>query len=186
MAAFAFYCLRQYAIDPKMAGEIYKTIGLNYASVLIEPEASSVIRGLTSESEAKALYSSGRHKIQDAVLNELDKTLGKQGIIVKNVLLKDLKLPASLSKAIELKAQAEQESARMEFVLTREKQEAERKAIEAQGIADFQRIVSEGISEQTLMWKGIEATETLANSPNSKIIIIGNSKGDLPVIFNGE
>lgn len=176
----------QYAIDPKMAGEIYKTIGLNYASVLIEPEASSVIRGLTSESEAKALYSSGRHKIQDAVLNELDETLGKQGIIVKNVLLKDLKLPASLSKAIELKAQAEQESARMEFVLTREKQEAERKAIEAQGIADFQRIVSEGISEQTLMWKGIEATETLANSPNSKIIIIGNSKGDLPVIFNGE
>ena len=100
-------------------------------------------------------------------------------------MLKDLKLPESLSKAIELKAQAEQESARMEFVLACEKQEAERKAIEAQGIADFQRIISEGISEQTLQWKGIEATEKLFDSPNAKIIMIGNSKGDLPVIFNG-
>ena len=100
-------------------------------------------------------------------------------------MLKDLKLPESLSKAIELKAQAEQESARMEFVLTREKQEAERKATKAQGIADFQRIVSEGISEQTLQWKEIEAMEKLVDSPNAKIIMIGNSKGDLPVIFNG-
>ena len=168
-----------------MAGELYKNVGIDYQKVLIEPEAASVIRGLTSESDAKALYSSGRHKIQDAVKEELDKSLGKHGIIVESVMLKDLELPESLSKAIELKAQAEQESARMEFILTREKQEAERKAIEAAGIADFQRIVSEGISEQTLMWKGIEATEKLVDSPNAKIIIVGNSKGDLPVIFNG-
>ena len=168
-----------------MAGELYTNVGLDYQKTLIEPEAASVIRGLTSKSDAKALYSSGRHKIQDAVLEEFDKTLASKGIIVENVMLKDLKLPESLSKAIELKAQAEQESARMEFVLTREKQEAERKAIEAQGIADFQRIISEGISEQTLQWKGIEATEKLVDSPNAKIIMIGNSKGDLPVIFNG-
>ena len=168
-----------------MAGELYKNVGLNFEKVLIEPEAASVIRGFTSESDAKALYSSGRHKIQDAVKEELDISLGKHGIIVERVMLKDLELPESLSKAIELKAQAEQESGRMEFVLTREKQEAERKAIEAQGIADFQRIVSEGISEQTLMWKGIEATEKLVESPNAKIIMMGNSKGDLPVIFNG-
>ncbi|KAL7553755.1 hypothetical protein ACHAWF_017081 [Thalassiosira exigua] len=174
-----------YRIDPKMAGELYRNVGTDYEKVLIEPEAASVIRGFTSESDAKALYSSGRHKIQDAVKEELDKTLGEHGIIVENVMLKDLELPESLSRAIELKAQAEQESAQMEFILTREKQEAERKAIEAQGIADFQRIVSEGISEQTLMWKGIEATEKLVNSPNSKIIVVGNSKGDLPVILSG-
>ncbi len=138
------------------------------------------------ESDAKALYSSGRHQIQDAVREELDKTLGAQGIIIESVMLKDLELPESLSKAIELKAQAEQESARMEFVLAKERQEAERKAIEAKGIADFQKIVSEGISEQTLMWKGIEATEKLVESQNAKIIIIGNRKGDLPVIFNGD
>lgn len=168
-----------------MAGELYKNVGVDYQKVLIEPEAASVIRGLTSESDAKALYSSGRHKIQDAVKEELDKSLGDKGVIVENVMLKDLELPESLSKAIELKAQAEQESARMEFILTRETQEAERKAIEAQGIADFQRIVSEGITDATLQWKGIEATEKLVESPNAKIIIIGNSKGDLPVIFNG-
>ena len=168
-----------------MAGDLFRNVGVDYAKVLIEPEAASVIRGLTSESDAKALYSSGRHMIQDAVKEELDKTLRPQGVIVESVMLKDLQLPASLTKSIVLKAQAEQESARMEFVLAKEKQEAERKAIEAQGIADFQRIVSEGISEQTLMWKGIEATEKLVDSPNAKIIIMGNSKGDLPVIFNG-
>jgi len=174
-----------YRIDETMAGDLFRNVGVDYAKVLIEPEAASVIRGLTSESDAKALYSSGRHMIQDAVKEELDKTLRPQGVIVESVMLKDLQLPASLTKSIVLKAQAEQESARMEFVLAKEKQEAERKAIEAQGIADFQRIVSEGISDQTLMWKGIEATEKLVDSPNAKIIIMGNSKGDLPVIFNG-
>ena len=74
----------------------------------------------------------------------------------------------------------------MEFILTKERQEAERKAIEAKGIADFQKIVSECISEQTLRWKGIEATEKLLSIPNAKIVIMGNGKGDLPVIFNGD
>ncbi|KAL7488592.1 hypothetical protein ACHAW6_014190 [Cyclotella cf. meneghiniana] len=175
-----------YRIDPAMAGQLFQNVGVDYAKVIIEPEAASVIRGLTSESDAKALYSSGRHEIQDKVRDELDQTLGKQGIIIESVMLKDLALPESLSKAIEQKAQAEQESARMEFVLTKEKQEAERKAIEAKGIADFQKIVSEGISEQTLRWKGIEATEKLVSSPNAKIVIMGNGKGDLPVIFNGD
>ena len=123
------------------------------------------------ESDAKALYSSGRHEIQDKVREELDQTLRKMGIIIESVMLKDLELPESLSKAIEQKAKAEQESVMMEFVLTKEKQEAERKAIEARGIADFQKIVSEGISDQTLRWKGIEATEKLVSSPNAKIII---------------
>jgi len=174
-----------YRIDPKMAGDLFKNVGVEYAKVLIEPEAASVIRGLTSESDAKALYSSGRHTIQDAVREELDKTLGRHGIIIESVMLKDLELPKLLTDAIEQKAQAEQESARMEFVLARERQEAERKAIEAKGVADFQRIVSEGISDQTLRWKGIEATEKLVNSPNAKIIIMGNGEKDLPVILNG-
>ena len=112
-----------------MAGELYKNVGVDYQKVLIQPEAASVIRGLTSESDAKELYSSGRHKIQDAVKEELDKSLGDKGIIIENVMLKDLELPESLCKAIVLKAQAEQQSARME--LTRETQQAQRKAIEA-------------------------------------------------------
>merc|ERR1712008_143515 len=92
-------------------------------------------------------------------------------------------LPQQLTHSIELKAQAEQEAARMEFVLAKEDQEAERKAIEARGVAEFQRIVSHGLSKQLLQWKGIEATEKLAESKNSKIVVMGNSKNLLPVIL---
>ena len=88
-------------------------------------------------------------------------------------------------QAIELKAESEQVSQRMEFVLAKERQEAERKTIEAQGIADFQAIVSQGISPELLKWKGIEATERLAESPNSKLVIMGNGKDQLPVILSG-
>ena len=104
---------------------------------------------------------------------------------MEDILLKAVKLPNAVSDAIELKAQAEQEAQRMEFVLQKERQEAERKKIEAQGIADFQKIVSDGISPNLLKWKGIEATEKLAKSDNSKIVIMGNSKDSLPVILGG-
>ena len=114
------------------------------------------------------------------------KSLGPRGIIVEDVLLKDVELPSELSKSIELKAKAEQDAARMEFVLQKERQEADRKSIEAEGIAAFQRIVSEGISPNLLMWKGIEATEKLAESPNSKIVIMGNSGESLPVLLSAD
>ncbi len=139
---------------------------------------------MTSESEAKALYTSGRTTIQDSLKDELRQKLQPRGIIIEDVLLKDVTLPTQLAKAIELKAQAEQDAIRMEFVLQKERQEAERKAIEAKGISDFQRIVSEGISPELLQWKGVEATEQFATSENSKIIIIGNDKGGLPVILS--
>ena len=166
------------------AADLYRQVGSNYKQVLIQPEAASAVRGLTSESEAKALYSSGRTMIQDAVKTELITKLGPRGIIIEDVLLKDIKLPDELSKSIELKVQAEQEAARMEFVLQKEKQEAERKAIEAGGIADFQRIVSQGISPELLKWKGIEATEKFAGAVNTKIVIMGNSGSGLPVILS--
>merc|ERR1712023_436557 len=110
--------------------------------------------------------------------------LTARGIILEDVMLKGIKLPKQLTDAIELKAQAEQESARMEFVLSEEKQEAERKKVEAAGISAFQKIVSEGISAQLLQWKGIEATEKLAASTNSKIVVMGNSKDSLPVLLS--
>src|SRR5438874_2128144 len=101
---------------------------------------------------------------------------GTRGIEVEDVLLRDIQLPLSLKASIELKQQAEQESLAMNFKLQKEKQEAERKRIEAQGIRDFQATVSQGISTQLLEWKGIEATETIAKSANTKIVVIGNSK----------
>merc|ERR1712118_249200 len=118
------------------------------------------------------------------LMEELKEKLSPRGIVLEDVLLKGIKLPKQLTDAIELKAQAEQESARMEFVLSKEKQEAERKKVEAAGIYAFQKIVSEGISTQLLQWKGIEATEKLAASKNSKIVVMGNSKDSLPVILS--
>merc|ERR1712006_9236 len=105
------------------------------------------------------------------------------GVVIEDVLLKGIKLPKQVTDAIELKVQAEQEAARMEFVIAKEKQEAERKQIEGRGIAAFQHIVSEGISPQLLQWKGIEATEHLAQSTNSKIVVMGNTKDSLPVLM---
>jgi len=99
------------------------------------------------------------------------------------VLLRDIQLPETLKAAIEAKQRAEQDSLQMQYVLTKEKQEAERKRVEAQGISDFQKIVTQGISEQLLEWKGIEATEKLAASPNTKVIVVGGGKTGLPLIL---
>ena len=107
-----------------------------------------------------------------------------RGIVVENVLLRDLQLPETLKHAIEAKQQAQQDAQRMEFVLQKERQEAERKRVEAAGIKDFQDIVSQGISDKLLQWKGIEATMELARSSNSKIVVVGNSKNGLPLIFS--
>eukprot|EP00286_Rhodomonas_abbreviata_P022902 CAMPEP_0181315086 /NCGR_PEP_ID=MMETSP1101-20121128/15176_1 /TAXON_ID=46948 /ORGANISM="Rhodomonas abbreviata, Strain Caron Lab Isolate" /LENGTH=295 /DNA_ID=CAMNT_0023422247 /DNA_START=171 /DNA_END=1058 /DNA_ORIENTATION=- len=173
-------------IIPEKARDIYLSLGEDYEHIVVQPELSSAVRGLTSESEAKALYTEGRSEMQHRLKDELSRALTPRGIVVEDVLLKAVKLPAQLTHSIELKAQAEQESARMEFVLTKEKQEADRKGIEAKGIADFQRIVSEGISEQLLSWKGIEATERLAQSNNAKMVIVGNSKDSLPVLLSAD
>merc|ERR1712054_38495 len=173
-----------YHIKTDRARDIFLTLGEKYETVLILPELQSAVRGLTSEVSAKALYTSGRLEIRNKLMDELKEKLGPRGIILEDCLLKGIKLPKQLTDAIELKAQAEQASARMEFVLSKEKQEAERKKVEASGISAFQKIVSEGISQQLLQWKGIEATEKLANSKNAKIVVMGNSKSSLPVILS--
>ena len=122
-------------------------------------------------------------RVAQQMLNQLKPILEARGVMVENVLLRDIKLPDTLRNAIEAKQQADQQSQQMQFVLQRERQEADRKRIEAQGVADFQRIVSTGISDQLLQWKGIEATEKLVNSPNSKVVVIGNPKNGLPLIL---
>lgn len=171
-------------LDVTQVEQLYLKLGVQYEDVYIKSELASAVRGLTSEKSAKALYTAGRRELQTKLFDELHDKFSPRGIILEDVLLKAIKLPTQLTSAIEVKAQAEQESARMEFVLTKEKQEAERKQIEAEGIAGFQKIVSEGISEQLLAWKGIEATEKLAESSNSKVVIMGNGKNDLPVILS--
>jgi prohibitin 1 len=172
-----------FRLDPQKAADIYQKVGPRYVEVVIEPNLRSAIRASTSAHNANALYTGAREEVAQQIRKELDAQLGPRGIIIESILLRDIQLPSMLKSSIEAKQQAEQDALRMTFILQKEKQEAERKRIEAQGIADFQRIVAAGISPQLLEWKGIEATEKLAQSPNAKIVMIGSARTGLPLIF---
>jgi regulator of protease activity HflC (stomatin/prohibitin superfamily) len=174
-----------YHLNPANVTSLFVNVGENYEDIIIKPEMRSIIRELTSEAEAKALYTSGRSEIQRKLKEELSARLGRRGIIVEDVLLKSIRLPQQLVKAIEMKAQSEQEAQRMEFVLQKERQEAARKKIEAEGVAEYQKIIQKGLSANLLKYKGIEATQKLAESPNAKVVVMGNQKDSLPVLFNG-
>ncbi len=170
-------------LDPEMAPEVYRTLGPRYQEVFVSPQLRSHVRGATAAFEAKALYTSGREVIAQQILRDLGPVFVERGMANASILLRNIELPRVVSDAIQQKLKAEQESEQMRFVLERERQEAERKRIEAQGIADFQRIVSQGIDERLLRWKGIEATENLAQSANTKVVIVGGADG-LPLILN--
>jgi prohibitin 1 len=170
-------------LDRSMAAEVYQKVGANYAEKIVEPTLRAAIRSSTSSHTANALYTNARELVQQQIQDQLTKELAPRGVIVENILLRDVQLPAMLKGSIEAKQQAEQDALRMSFILQKETQEAQRKRIEAQGIADFQKIVAQGISPQLLEWKGIEATEKLATSANSKVVIVGNSKTGLPIIL---
>ncbi len=172
-----------YKLNPDKANEIYKTVGPNYTQIILIPQFRSVVRGVTAKYEAKALYTASREKLATEITQELDSLVGPRGIVIERAPMRQIILPPKLTQSITEKLQAEQESQRMTFVLKKEKQEAERKRIEAEGIRDFQRIVSEGINTNLLKWKGIEATEKLANSPNTKVVVIGSGKDGLPIIL---
>ena len=172
-----------FQLDPAKAADIYRTVGSDYTGTIVEPQFRSAIREITASYEAKALYSAEREKIAGEIFSLFRRLAGERGIIVQQVLLRKIGLPPVVANAIQEKLRREQEAEQMKFVLQKEQQEAERKRIEAQGVADFQRIVAQGISPQLLEWKGIEATEKLATSPNAKIVVIGNSKTGLPLIL---
>jgi prohibitin 1 len=172
-----------FRLDKDKAAFVYQTVGNNYVEKIVEPTLRAAIRASTSAHSANALYTNARELVQQQIQEELTAQLAPRGVIVENVLLRDVQLPAMLKGSIEAKQQAEQDALRMSFILQKEKQEAERKRIEAQGISDFQRIVATGISAQLLEWKGIEATEKLAMSTNTKVVVIGNPKNGLPLVL---
>jgi prohibitin 1 len=174
-----------FRLDPLKASEVYRTVGKQYREVMVEPQIRSAIREITASYEAKALYSAAREQIARETYELFQKMAAGRGIIAEAVLLRKIGLPALVANAIQEKLKREQEAEQMKFVLQKESQEAERKRIEAQGIADFQRIVAQGLSPQMLEWKGIEATEKLATSANAKVVVVGNPKSGLPIILGG-
>ena len=172
-----------YHLNPDRSTEVFQKIGADYENIVVEPTLRSAIREATASHSANALYTGEREMVGKQIYDQLTSELAKRGLTVENVLLRDIQLPATLKAAIEAKQQAEQESLAMNFRLQKETQEAQRKRIEAAGVRDFQQIVAQGITPSLLEWKGIEATENLAKSPNSKVVVIGNSKNGLPLIL---
>ena len=172
-------------LNPDKAADVYKTVaGGNYVEIILVPQFRAVTRGVTAGYEARALYTSEREMLTQLIQKDLATKIEARGITVESTPLRRVGLPPDLTRAIEEKLRADQESQRMQFVLMKERQEADRKRIEAQGISDFQKIITLSISEQLLHWKGIETTEKLAASPNAKIVVIGGGKTGLPLIFD--
>jgi prohibitin 1 len=172
-----------YHLDPNHAADVFQKIGADYENIVIEPTLRSAIREATASHTANALYTGEREMVGKQIYDQVTTQLNQRGLTVESVLLRDIQLPATLKAAIEAKQQAEQESLAMNFRLQKETQEAQRKRIEAAGVRDFQQIVAQGISSQLLEWKGIEATENLAKSSNTKVVVIGNNKNGLPLIL---
>ena len=174
-----------YHANSDKAAEIYSRYGGLDGLVgnVLTPEFRSTIRDVTAGFNAVDLYSGRRAEVSSTMLAELRKRLEGRGITVEAVLLRNVQMPRQVSDAVETKLAADQKAQQMEFVLRKERSEADRKRIEAQGIADFQKIVTAGITPGLLTWKGIEATEKLAESSNSKFVVIGGKNG-LPLILN--
>jgi regulator of protease activity HflC (stomatin/prohibitin superfamily) len=152
-----------YKLDPARAVDIYKNVGLGYQDIVLIPQFRSAARGVTVAHEAKALYTSEREMLSQAIFSSLKGMVADRGVILERVLLRGMALPPTVSQAIEQKLKAEQEAERMKFVLQRETQEAERKRVEAAGIRDAQTIINQSLTSQYLHYLWIN---TLNQNPN--------------------
>lgn len=173
-----------YNLNGKKTPDILRNIGLDFEQNIILPVFRSAVADVSSRFFAKDMHTGERAKIEIAIREQMMTLLKDNGIVIEAVLLKSIKLPPSLAQAIEQKLEAEQNALRMEFILQEERQEAERKRIQAQGVRDAQAIISEGLSGEILQFKAIEAFLELAKSPNTKVIITDSS--GTPLLMNPE
>lgn len=173
-----------YRVIPNRAPDVLKTIGENYEDVIVRPIARTKIRDNATSYSAIDLYSIKREEFQQKVFSNIEKEFTARGMQLEQLLVRNITLPQSVKESIESKIQAEQEAQKMQFVLQREKQEAERKRVEAQGISDYQRIINQTLTQQQLQYETIKAYRELAQSSNSKFIIMGDTKGGVPIMLN--
>jgi regulator of protease activity HflC (stomatin/prohibitin superfamily) len=172
-----------YHVSPHDAPQIYKHIGLDYTNKIVRPITRTRIRDNAVFYDAVALYSVKRDEFQHRIFESIEADFKARGLVLEQLLIRNINLPSSVKKSIESKINAEQDAQKMTFVLQKEKQEAERKRVEAQGIADYQRIISMGLTDKQLQYEFIKAQKELAASPNSKIIFMSN-KGSAPIILS--
>ena len=173
-----------YRVVPEDAPAILKKIGEDYVEKIVRPIARTKIRDNAVYYDAVALYSAKRDEFQIRIFKGMEEEFKKRGLFLENLLVRNITLPTSVKNTIETKINAEQEAQKMQFVLQKEKQEAERKRIEAQGIADYQNIISESLTDKQLQYEQIKAMKELAGSQNAKIIMMG--KGGAPVILDSK
>ena len=166
--------------------QLHTTYGVDYYRKLVQPELRSAVREIVGQFTPEELYSSRRTELQMLVFEQVRDAVEPQFVQVDAVLIRDVGLPDQIRAAIENKLQEEQEAERYQFTIQKERLEAERKQIEAQGQAEYQRIITASLSDQFLRYKGIEATQMLANSPNSKTVIVGSGRDGLPLILGGQ
>ena len=171
-----------YRVVPNDAPKLLSETGENYEDKIVRPITRTRIRDNAVYYEAVALYSSKRDEFQQRIFKTIEADFSKRGLLLENLLVRNITLPQSVKATIEQKINAEQDAQKMQFVLQKEKQEAERKRVEAQGIADYQRIISESLTDKQLQYESIKAQLEIAKSANAKVIIMG--KGSNPVILD--
>ena len=171
-----------YRVVPNDAPKLLSETGDNYEDKIVRPITRTRIRDNAVYYEAVALYSTKRDEFQQRIFKTIETDFSKRGLLLENLLVRNITLPQSVKTTIEQKINAEQDAQKMQFVLQKEKQEAERKRVEAQGIADYQRIISESLTDKQLQYESIKAQLEIAKSPNAKVIIMG--KGNNPVILD--
>lgn len=171
-----------YKVLPTEAPKILKGIGQDYIDKIVRPVTRTRIRDNAVYYDAVALYSTKREEFQQRIFKSIEDDFKKRGLVLEQLLIRNINLPTSVKATIESKINAEQDAQKMIFVLQKEKQEAERKRVEAQGIADYQKIISSGLTDKQLQYEQIKAQKEIATSANAKIIFMG--KGSAPVILS--
>jgi regulator of protease activity HflC (stomatin/prohibitin superfamily) len=164
------------------APRLVKETGINYVDKIVRPLTRTKIRDNSVYYEAIALYSTKRDEFQSRIFKSIEDDFKKRGLFLEQLLVRNITLPQSVKATIEGKINAEQEAQKMQFILQKEKQEAERKRVEAQGIADYQRIINQGLTDQQLQYEQIKALKEIATSQNAKIVVMG--KGNTPIILD--
>ncbi|MEW5995004.1 MAG: prohibitin family protein [Candidatus Zixiibacteriota bacterium] len=175
-----------YRPEAEKLDSLQVTIGPNYYNVAVAPTIRGIARTIAGRYKPEEIYSTKREQVTEEIKVALQAAMADKYINIENILIRDVQIPPEISKAINFKLTADQEAQRMQFTIKKEELEAQRKRIEAQGISDFQEIVSKGITPSLLKWKGIEATLKIAEAPNTKVVIVGNDAGSLPIILGGE
>jgi regulator of protease activity HflC (stomatin/prohibitin superfamily) len=171
-----------YKVIPAEAPRILKEVGTDYRNVIVRPICRTKIRDNAVYYDAVALYSTKRDEFQSKIFSTIESNFKERGLLLEQLLVRNITLPASVKASIESKINAEQDAQKMTFVLQKERQEAERKRVEAQGIADYQKILSTGLSDRLLQYEMIKA---ISASPNAKLIFMTNGK-NLPVMVDSK